>query len=244
MASHDLQLRDGHAKVGATQSGTFDRVTGSGATDTNAHMSSSSDLDDACDVVRSPVIRLTDTSTLSLWVRYDIEPSPGGQHYDRANVSLVRRRRRAIRTVIMPSSGRPVTTSPNGAANGTCATTGQAGWNGTTPRLSDSLLRDDLDSAAALNPGRRLYRRSRAACRSTTGPMQLDLARGLRLRRGDADELLRSRFRTRTATTARMRCRWPGEPGGGRRGQRDPGSGRDGGRSRRRGRTRASTRWR
>jgi len=60
-----------------TESGTFVRTTGSGANGTNAHMSSSSDLDDQCDVARSPSFVLSDTSTLTLRLRYDIEPQSG-----------------------------------------------------------------------------------------------------------------------------------------------------------------------
>ena len=134
----------------SAQSGTFDRVTGSGAAGTNAHMSSSSNLDNACDVVRSPVIRLTDTSTLSLWVRYQIQAASAGTHHDRANASLVRAAD-GVRTLITPGGGH-VYDAPDGAANGTCATTGQAGWDGTTPNYP-AVFYKTAWSAAALNPG-------------------------------------------------------------------------------------------
>ena len=134
----------------STQSGTFDRVTGSGAAGTNVHLSSSSNLDNACDVVRSPLIRLTDTSTLSMWVRYQIQAASGGQHHDRANVSLVGAADGG-RTLIKPTGGH-VYDAPDGAPNGTCDTTGQAGWDGTTPNYPTVYYKAAW-SAAALNPG-------------------------------------------------------------------------------------------
>ena len=51
-------------------------------------MSSSSGVDNACDVVQSPLIVLSDTSTLTMRLRYDIEPASGGQQWDRANISI------------------------------------------------------------------------------------------------------------------------------------------------------------
>jgi hypothetical protein len=131
-------------------SGTFVRTTGSGANGTNAHMSSSSGLDEQCDIVRSPLLILTDTSTMTLRTRYDIEPFSGGFYWDRANVGIFDTTAGG-RTLIVPSSGRPYSV-PNGAANGVCGTTGQAGWNGTTPSFP-ALWYDAVFNAAAFNPG-------------------------------------------------------------------------------------------
>ncbi len=132
------------------ESGTFDRVTGSGAAGTAAHVSSSSNLANACDVVRSPLILLTDTSTLSMWVRYQIQAVSAGQHHDRANVSLVEELT-GNRTLVKPTGGH-VYDAPDGAINGTCSTAGQAGWDGTTPSYP-SVYYKAAWSAAALNPG-------------------------------------------------------------------------------------------
>ncbi len=132
------------------ESGTFVRTTGSGANGTNAHMSSSSGLDDQCDIVRSPSLVLSDTSTLVLRLRYDIELQSGGQYWDRANIGVIDASS-GERTVIVPSSGRPYSV-PNGAGNGVCGTTGQAGWNGTTPSFPN-LWYDATFNAGALNPG-------------------------------------------------------------------------------------------
>ncbi len=132
------------------ESGTFVRTTGSGANGTNAHMSSSSGLDDQCDIVRSPSLVLSDTSTLALRLRYDIEPQSDGEYWDRANISLIDASS-GDRTVIVPSSGRPYSV-PNGAGNGVCGTTGQAGWNGTTAGFPNLWYAANFN-AAAFNPG-------------------------------------------------------------------------------------------
>jgi hypothetical protein len=133
-----------------TTSGTFERATGGGASGTLAHMTSSANLDNHCDAIESPLVVLTDTSTLQIRLRYDIEPFSGGQHWDRANIALVDSAT-GQRTVITPSSGRPYSV-PNGAANGVCGTGGQAGWNGTTPSFP-TLWYDATFNQAALNPG-------------------------------------------------------------------------------------------
>ena len=135
-----------------TTSGTFVRTTGSGANGTNAHMSSSSGLANICDIVQSPLLNLTDTSTLTLRLRYDIEPQSGGEYWDRANISLVDALT-GDRTVIVPSSGR-LYSVPDGEGNGTCGTNGQAGWNGSTPSFpalwyNASFTQEDLNPGGA-----------------------------------------------------------------------------------------------
>ncbi len=130
--------------------GTFVRKTGGGANGTNAHISSSEDLDNQCDIVQSPLFFLSDTSTLELRLRYDIEPQSSGQYWDRANTSLVDAQS-GDRVVITPSGGRPYQV-PDGSANGTCFTAGQAGWDATTPGFP-SLWYNATFDAAALNPG-------------------------------------------------------------------------------------------
>ncbi len=132
-----------------TTSGTFNRILGSGADGTSAHMSSSTNMADACDVVQSPIIVLTDASTLSMWVRYDIEPTTDAP-YDRANVSVVNAGT-GERTVVSPSSGRTYNVA-NGSPNGTCETGGQAGWNGTTTGFPANWFQADWN-AGAFNAG-------------------------------------------------------------------------------------------
>jgi hypothetical protein len=132
------------------KSGTFVRQGGGGAVQTQFHMSSSEEQDNQCDVIQSPVFFLTDTSTLRMWIRYDIEPPSGGQQWDRANVSLVDVVT-GERTVLVPSSGRAYSV-PDGSGNGTCGTSGQAGWNEQTPAYPNLWYNVEFDQAA-LNPG-------------------------------------------------------------------------------------------
>ena len=135
-----------------TTAGTFNRILGSGANGTVVHMSSSSGAPFACDIVQSPLLVLTDTSTLKIWVRYDIEPHSDAD-YDRANFSVVNGLT-GERTVISPTGGRLYSVA-NGSPNGTCQTARQAGYNGTTPGFPNGFFEADW-TQAALNPGSNL----------------------------------------------------------------------------------------
>ena len=149
------------------ESGTFVRTTGSGANGTNAHMSSSSGHDEQCDIARSPSIVLTDTSTMTLRIRYDIELQSGGQYWDRANIS-VRDASSGERTVIVPSSGRPYSV-PNGAGNGVCGTGGPGGMERRDAELPEPLVRRELQRRLASTPAAS-SRTSSRSFRSTTAP--------------------------------------------------------------------------
>ena len=174
-------------------------------------MSSSSDLDDQCDVVRSPSFVLTDTSTLTLRLRYDIEPQSGrpvlgsrqrqrastpprasGRDHALERPALQRARRRGQRRLRRRR--------------------GQAGWDGTTPSFPN------LWYNAELHPGRSQSRAARSrtssrSFRSTTGPTKRKRAQGF-----DFDEVTitnfstpgsgRARRRLRTATSSSARRRW------------------------------------
>lgn len=111
-------------------SGTFNRtdLNGGGANGTSFYEQSSSFLADQCDHVRSPIVSLSATSTLTLSNRFDIEPefSPG-VWYDRANVGIYDIGD-GSRTLVTPSGGRKYNAS---GANGTCGTEGQGGWAAT-----------------------------------------------------------------------------------------------------------------
>ena len=119
-----------NAQGWVTETGTFNRVNaGVGAPSPDAFFfQSSALLPDQCDVVRSPLVRLSATSTLSLQNHFDIEPffAGGGVWYDRANVAFREDSNEAI-TVVSPSSGRAYNAS---GANGTCGTANQPGWAG------------------------------------------------------------------------------------------------------------------
>ena len=125
-------------------SGTYLRQS-PGANGTNFHLHSSQFLDDQCDLVRSPVIRLTASSTLSLYDRYDTE-NPIPIPYDRANIGMYDLDA-GTRTTVVPDGGR-LYDLPPGTPNGACVTGGQAGWAGTQTTFAISTW-----TSAALNPG-------------------------------------------------------------------------------------------
>ncbi len=91
--------------------GTFDRTGGGGGDGTAFSVDSSAFLDDQCDEIRSPVLSLSPTSTLSLWNNYDIEAQSGGTWWDRANVTLVEAD--GTRRVVNPDGGRLYNASGN-----------------------------------------------------------------------------------------------------------------------------------
>ena len=121
------------------QSGTFNRSNALTAPSGSWYLQSSSDLENQCDVIESPEIVLTATSTLSLSTRYAIED--GTPWYDRANVTLVSD---SGETVVEPDGGRAYDV-PDGSSNGTCGTAGEAGWAGSNTPWAESTF-----SAAAL----------------------------------------------------------------------------------------------
>jgi hypothetical protein len=129
--------------------GTFVRDTSGGANGTTAHLSSSFHQDNACDAIRSPLISLTNSSTLSLYDRYDIEPDSSGESYDRANVSILDAATNA-RTVVGAGRGHPLHDRRR-HPNGTCLTYGQAGWNDVSP--GNPAFHQSTWSSDALNPG-------------------------------------------------------------------------------------------
>jgi hypothetical protein len=109
----------------SVSSGTFVRATILGAASGSWYLQSSAGLSSQCDVVESPALELTPTSTLSIFTHYEIEG--GTPWYDRANLAIVDG---AARTVVEADGGR-LYDVPSGSPNGTCGTTNQAGWAGT-----------------------------------------------------------------------------------------------------------------
>jgi trimeric autotransporter adhesin len=133
-----------------TTTGTFQRAT-PGASGTTHHLTSSENLPDQCDVVRSPAIRLKATSTLALFNRFQIEPTdPGMGPYDRANVGI-RTVDTGVRTPVSPSGGQLYTTAGIGTGQFTaCALTSQPGWNGNSPGFPN--FNQSTWNSGALNP--------------------------------------------------------------------------------------------
>ena len=130
-------------------SGTFARSTaGGGAGGTTTHVTSSQNADFACDVIRSPLIRVgAGVSTLTMQVRYAIEPT-SDQVYDRANVSLYDAATGAS-TVISPSAGQAYTGGASFPFG--CVLDHENGWNGTNP--GNPAFVASTWSTGALSPG-------------------------------------------------------------------------------------------
>jgi hypothetical protein len=140
---------NGNLNGWTVQTGTWTQQ-GPGASGTPLYLNSSQALANQCDVIRSPVVRLTGTSTLSMFNAYHIEPTdPNLGPYDRANVGVHDVVNNA-RTVVSPSSGQLYTLAA-GAPNGTCGTALQAGWNDQSPGFPN--FNSSAWSSAALNPG-------------------------------------------------------------------------------------------
>jgi hypothetical protein len=107
--------------------GTWTQATvNGGANGTVRYLRSSTALDNACDVIRSPRIRTTATTALSLNTFFTIENISGGIWYDRANVGVVDATT-GVGAVRSPGTGRLYNASGGaGGCNGT-----QPGWAGT-----------------------------------------------------------------------------------------------------------------
>ncbi len=131
--------------------GTFQRTdTGGGAQGTSFYVASSDNLANQCDAIRSPMLRLAPTTTLSLWTNYDIEPSFDIEGdifwFDRANVGLFDVSS-GQRTPVSPDGGRPYNA---GGLYGTCGTENQEGWADAAATWAESTW-----SAAALDAAER-----------------------------------------------------------------------------------------
>lgn len=119
--------------------GTFERTNaGGGAAGTSFYLASSNDIPNQCDEVRSPLLRLQPTSTLSLSTNFDIEPFFDLEGlifwFDRANVAVVDSQT-GVRTPVNPDGGRLYNAS---GTDGTCVTADQDGWADSMPVWAES----------------------------------------------------------------------------------------------------------
>jgi hypothetical protein len=120
--STDLSDREGWEVV----RGTYNKAPG-GAEPTGFYLASSAAQNDACDQIRSPLVRLSATSALSLYNQFSTEPPTpafGNVFYDRANIGIFDVAE-GTRTPISPDGGRLYNAS---GPHGTCGTEGQVGW--------------------------------------------------------------------------------------------------------------------
>lgn len=150
-----------------TTAGTFNRTNvapgGAGGAGTFYYQSSAF-LDEQCDVVQSPLIRLTSTSTMSLFTHFRTEQNDG-QWWDRANIGVLDANS-GVRTRVDPSGGRLYNAS---GANGVCGTDGQPGWAGLSPSWASSSW-----SSAALQAGTLAGKAARLEVRYGTDPLVND----------------------------------------------------------------------
>jgi len=126
------------------------------------HLASSSFEEGQCDEIRSPEIRLSANSTLSLFNQFSTEPPTPLGAYDRANVGIFDSEA-GSRTTVSPDGGRLYNVSGSG---GVCVTQGQAGWAGAGPGFLSSSW-----SAAALQSGLFAGRRVRLDVTYGTDPL-------------------------------------------------------------------------
>jgi hypothetical protein len=119
-----------------TVQGTFGRSSADGGGAAGSwYEQSSSNLNNQCDQIQSPVIVFSENTTLTMSTRFDIEPIyQGSTWYDRANVGVVPVLS-GSRTAVSPSSGRAYNAS---GSQGTCGTGGQPGWAGTQDSWASS----------------------------------------------------------------------------------------------------------
>ncbi|HSE61988.1 MAG TPA: CARDB domain-containing protein [Thermoanaerobaculia bacterium] len=118
-----------------------------GANATLTHVASSSLEEGHCDQIRSPEIKLTASSRLSLYNQFSTEPGTGETgFYDRANVGIFDVASGG-RATIVPDGGRTYNAS---GPNGVCATSGQPGWAGAGPGFLESTWSEGALGSAAL----------------------------------------------------------------------------------------------
>jgi hypothetical protein len=177
--------------------GTWTRDAG-GAGGTPFYLSSSHDLAFQCDVIRTPLVRLTGTSTMSLQNNFDIEPTSPNGPYDRANVGVVDLAL-GTRTVINPSGGTTYTVTPGpNPLYVECQQSGQAGWNGTSPGYPAFAASSWTN--AALNPG------GVFTGRKTQLEIRYGTDFGLHLEGFDFDEVVMTSFDLQVADTQSNTC--------------------------------------
>jgi hypothetical protein len=127
--------------------GTFNRSTAlGGGGGTSWAVESSNGLHNQCDRIRSPLMRLQATSTLSLDTNFDIEPLSSGTWYDRANVGVIDSGN--ARTGVSPDSGRLYNANSSGPGAYSGCNDPEPGWAATAATWASSSW-----SATALQSG-------------------------------------------------------------------------------------------
>ena len=129
--------------------GTFNRTGGGGGNGTTFKLESSAFAPNQCDKIRSPLMSLAATSTLSLYNNYDIEPF-SGTWYDRANVAL--EAADGARAVVNPDGGRLYNAMNGGPGSYSGCNDGEMGWAAANPTWGTSTWSAANFGAAAPGP--------------------------------------------------------------------------------------------
>ena len=150
-ASHTFSFEEG-LEGWESSEGLFRRVTGGGGNATNAHIEAAPFGRQRCDRLKSPLLRLTETSTLSLWNNFDITPPNTAirRIYDHANFHFIAGEQ-YLNQPSGVSTGRDFyQAGANGSASLWQCNWRQNGWAGSFPTWADTsfssvrLRADDL----------------------------------------------------------------------------------------------------
>ena len=133
-------------------SGTFNRQPG-GAQGTGFHLSSSECLDEQCDIVRSPMVRMQ-SELDSCRCSTATTPRPRSPFPMTGPTWAWWTWTRGTRTTVSPDGGK-LYDLPRAPPNGACVTANQAGWSADTDPdcNAPAAFHQSTWSAAALNPG-------------------------------------------------------------------------------------------
>ena len=121
----------------SVEQGTFNRSSTIGGGDgTSWNVASSNGLHNQCDRIRSPAMRLSASSTMSLWSNFDIEPFSSSTWYDRANIGLIDSG--GARALLTPDGGRLYNADSSGPGNYSGCNDPEEGWAGAAASWASS----------------------------------------------------------------------------------------------------------
>ncbi|MEE8522991.1 MAG: hypothetical protein V3T72_03585 [Thermoanaerobaculia bacterium] len=111
----------------SVEQGTFNRSsTIGGGNGTSWNVASSNGLHNQCDRIRSSAMRLSATSTMTVWTNFDIEPLSSGTWFDRANVGIIDSG--GARSLVTPDGGRLYNADSSGPVNYSGCNDPEEGW--------------------------------------------------------------------------------------------------------------------
>ena len=191
--------------------GTFARQAG-GAQGTPFHVTSSENLADQCDVIRSPFFRMKAGSTLSIWNRFQIEPSRPGRRAirprERRQCATSRRERVRSWRRAAGSSTRWRRTRPTAPARRPARRAGTAPAPAIRPSTSAAGTRAPSTRAAPSPTVSEASRSATGQTRSCTRTASISTRR----RSPTSTSSWRTRRTTAVSRRPRLRRPWPWTP--------------------------------